>query len=460
MGFIKTLKEALKGNEAIDYTKISINKALFLLSVPMVIEMLFESSFALIDAFFVAKYVGINGIATVGLTESVITIIYSLAWGISTAATAIISRKIGEKNPEGASKALLQIINICLLLGVVLGFFGFIYSKEILKLMGASDEIIHDGLSYTQVTFISSPIIILLFGIGGALRGAGNASKAMQAMMIANIINIFLDFLFVPVLNLGVAGAAYATLIGRTVGVFIQISAFFNGKSVLKLKLKEWLIDLKLVYEVIKISAGAAGQFIIQSASWVFLIRILAGFGAETVAGYTIAIRIIVFTILPSWGLANAASTLVGQNLGANQPGRAASSAWRAGIFNMVFLGFVAILFYITSSTLVSYFSTDTKVLEVAVSCLKIICVGYIFFGFGMVMMQAINGTGDTITPTIINFICFWIIEIPLAYFMSITLDFKQEGVFWAIVISETILAIMAIIYFRTGRWKANKLSF
>jgi putative MATE family efflux protein len=460
MKYLKLILKALRGQENLDYTAISINKALLLLAVPMVIEMSFESLFAVIDAFFVAKYVGVNGMATVGLTESVLTIIYSLAWGISTAATAIIARKVGEKNPEDASKSLMQIINISGFLGVVIAILGYVYAADILRLMGGSEELIKEGLGYTQISFISSPIIILLFSIGGALRGAGNAILAMNAMIIANLINIVLDTIFIPIMGMGVEGAALATITGRSVGLIIQLSAFFSSTYNLKLNIKKWFADWNLIGEILKISAGGAGQFIIQSASWVFLIRILSDFGAEVVAGYTIAIRIIVFTILPSWGLANAAATLVGQNLGAKLPERAAASAWRAGFFNMAFLGLVAVFFFVFATPIVSIFSENTVVLNTGVECLKILCAGYIFFGFGMVMSQAINGSGDTITPTVINIICFWLMEIPLAYYFAKTLGYNQTGVFWAIVISESFLALLGILYFKTGRWKNNKISF
>ncbi|MGE5355834.1 MAG: MATE family efflux transporter [Deltaproteobacteria bacterium] len=456
---IELIKLALKGDESTDYTGININKALILLSIPMVIEMIFESLFALADAFFVARYVGINGMATVGLTESVLTIIYSLAWGISIAATAIIARKIGEKKPGEASAALMQIINISIAFGILIAFFGYIYSEDILRLMGATEDVIKQGAGYTKIQFLSSPVIILLFSLGGALRGAGNASKAMNVMIIANIINIVLDFVFVPVLKLGVEGAAVATLIGRGTGVVLQLIYIFSHKHKLNIEFRTWHIDFPHIWEILKIASGGAGQFIIQSASWVFLIRILSDFGSEVVAGYTIAIRIIVFTILPSWGLANSASALVGQNLGAGYPDRASVSAWRAGYFNMVFLGLVAIFFYAYAEPIVSLFNDDQKALETAVLCLQILCAGYVFFGFGMVMTQAINGSGDTFTPTVINIICFWIIEIPLAYYMAITLGLKEKGVFWAIVISESILAILAMIYFWLGRWKTNKIN-
>jgi putative MATE family efflux protein len=460
MKYLKLILKALKGDENMDYTSISINKALLLLAVPMVVEMSFESLFALVDAFFVAKYVGTNGMATVGLTESVLTIIYSLAWGISTAATAIVARKIGEKNPQDASKSLMQIINISAGIGVILGAFGYFYSGEILKLMGGSDELIKEGIGYTQIQFLSAPIIMLLFSLGGALRGAGNASLAMKAMIIANVINMVLDFILIPIMGMGVEAAAIATITGRSVGVAIQLSAFFANNINLKLTFKKWFADWRLIFEILKISAGSAGQFIIQSASWVFLIRILSDFGSEVVAGYTIAIRIIVFTILPSWGLANAAATLVGQNLGAKQPERAAKSAWRAAFFNMGFLGIVAILFFIFARPLVMLFDENPVVMETGVECLQILCAGYIFFGFGMVMSQAINGSGDTKTPTVLNIIGFWVLQIPIAYILAVKLDWKQTGVFWAVVISESILAILAILYFKTGRWKKNTIDF
>ncbi|MEZ4908815.1 MAG: MATE family efflux transporter [Saprospiraceae bacterium] len=458
--FLQFIKLAIKSDESTDYTSIGINKALLLLSIPMVIEMSFESLFALADAFFVSKYVGINGMATIGLTESVLTIIYSIAWGISIASTAIIARKIGEKKPEDASKSLMQIINISLFIGIILSITGFIFAKDILTLMGASDELISEGINYAKIQFLSSPIIILLFSLGGALRGSGNASKAMNIMIIANVINIFLDFVFIVLLKFGIQGAAIATFTGRTIGVILQFIYFISGRHNIKLKIKKWHIEIKHCINIIKIASGGAGQFIIQSASWVFLIRILSEFGAEVVAGYTIAIRLIVFTILPSWGLANAASTLVGQNLGAGKPERAATSAWRSGYFNMIFLGAVAIFYFIYAKPLVNIFNENEVAMHTAIVCIKILCTGYIFFGFGMVMAQAINGAGDTFTPTLINFISFWLIEIPLAYYLAKYLNMKENGVFWAIVISESIMAVMVMIYFKAGRWKKTKLGY
>ncbi len=448
------LKESLNGDENKDFTSISINQAIFLLSIPMIIEMIFESLFALVDAFFVAKFVGISGIATVGLTESVLTLIYSLAWGFSTAATALISRRIGEKNPLAAGNALAQVILISIVLGLIIAIFGFMYSEKILELMGADAKVIEDGIWYTKIQFISSPIIILIFTLGGALRGAGSASVAMKAMIIANLINIFADFILIPILGFGVEGAAIATITGRSIGVIYQLYMLLNGNMELKLTKKALIPDFTLIKSIILVASGGAGQFLIQSASWVFLTRILSQFGSEVVAGYTIAIRIIVFTILPSWGMANASATLVGQNLGANKPDRAETSAWRASFLNMIFLSLIAILFFVFSKDMVLVFTDSPKVIETASGCLKILSLGYVFFGFGMVMSQAINGAGDTLTPTILNLICFWAIEIPLAYYLANYIKMGYDGVFYSIIISESLLAVFAIIYFKTGRWK------
>ena len=450
----KLIKESLSGDEQRDYTKISINAAIVLLSVPMVIEMFFEALFALVDAFFVAKYVGIEGVATVGLTESVLTLIYSLAWGLSAAATAIIARRIGEKNNEAASLSVAQIMLVSISIGLVIAVFGYIYSTEILVLMGASEKVISEGIWYTRISFLSSPIIILLFTLSGALRGSGSASMAMKAVIIANIINIALDFLFLPIMHMGVEGAALATMTGRTIGIGIQLWALIGDTGKVKLYLKQFLPNKELIFNIIKVASGAAGQFLIQSASWVFLVRIISIYGSEVVAGYTIALRIIVFTILPSWGMANSAATLVGQNLGAKQPERAAQSAWTISFLNMGFLFLIMLIFFGFAETFILFFDNNAVVIETGANCLKILAAGYVFFGIGMVITQAINGAGDTFTPTLFNLICFWGIEIPLAYYLAQSLDMKQNGVFLSIIIAESILAVMAIIYFKRGRWK------
>lgn len=463
----KTLRlfaEAFRGHER-DYTSISVNKAIFLLSVPMVVEMIGESLFALVDAFFVSKYIGVDALATVALTESVLSIIYSIAIGLSAAATAMVARRIGEKNHAQAGLVVSQIILISIVFSVIIGVLGFVFAPQILGLMGAEAAVIESGSGFTRVVFLSSPAIILLWTLGGALRGAGDATSAMKSLLLANAINIVLDGFFIVFMHTGVIGAAYATSIGRTIGVLFQVYVLFKGNGNIKVTAAQFVPNWTVIKELLQIAAGGTGQFLIQSSSWIFLTRILASFGSPVLAGYNIAIRVIIFTILPSWGMANAAATLVGQNLGANRPDRAESSVWRTSFYNMIFMGLVAILFFIFAEEAILIFnneSTNAKdlalVVATGVSCLKIICLGYLAFAYGMVISQSLNGAGDTRTPTIINLICFWAIEIPLAYFLAKTLNWGPDGVFWAIAISESILAVIAIFVFRKGRWKTMKL--
>ncbi|AFK02480.1 MATE efflux family protein [Emticicia oligotrophica DSM 17448] len=449
--------QALRGEEQ-NYTDVSINRAIFLLSVPMIFEMVGESLFAVVDAFFVARYVGTEGVATVGLTESVLTLIYSVAIGLSSAATAIVARRVGEGNKTEAGLAVAQVILISLLLGLSVGITGFIFAEDILRLMGGNEHLIEKGSSFTQIIFASSPSIVLLYTLSGALRGAGDASTAMRSILLANFINIFMDFLLIPIMGLGVEGAAIATSVGRTIGVLYQLYALFGGNGNIQILKKQFIPDKEVIKNLLSIAAGGTGQFLIQSASWIFLTRILSSFGSEVVAGYTIAIRIIIFTILPSWGMSNAAATLVGQNLGAGKPERAEQSVWRTAFYNMIFLLTVGIIFAFFAESFVGIFTTEAHVIEIGVLCLQIICLGYIFFGYGMVIGQSLNGAGDTLSPTIMNFVCFWLIEIPLAYFLAKTLNWGPNGVFWSIAISESILAIVAIFVFRRGRWKRMKV--
>jgi putative MATE family efflux protein len=453
---LDTFWAAFKGDEH-DFTKGSINLAIFMLAVPAVLEMSLEAFFAIADVAFVSR-VGTQAVATVGLTESVLTIVYSIAWGFSTAASAIVSRRIGEQNAEAASHAAGQVILISLALAAIIGIPGFIFAEDILRVMGADDSLIAHGLNYTRIMFASSPAIILLYTLSGVLRGAGNGSYAMRSLGIANGTNILLDPFFIfgllsfPIL--GVVGAAVATSTGRTLGVLYQLRKMTDGDMAIKVETRHLLPDWKLIRQFVELASGATVQFIIQSASWIFLTRILSGFGSEVVAGYTIAIRIIIFTILPAWGLANAAAALVGQNLGAKQPERAATSAWRAAFLNMVFLLVVSIVFAIFAPQLISSLTDQPRVIEEGVLCLRIICAGYLFFAYGMVLGQAFNGAGDTLTPTIINLISFWAIEIPLAYYLAKTLNWGPQGVYWSVAISESLLALMAIAVFRRGKWK------
>ncbi|MCB0645379.1 MAG: MATE family efflux transporter [Saprospiraceae bacterium] len=453
---IDLIRESFLSEDA-DFTAMSINKAIFMLSLPMVIEMFFEALFALADAFFVARYVGVNGVATVGLTESVMTIVYSLAWGLSSAATAIVARRTGEKNIDAASHATGQVILVSLAIGIILGLPAFFGAQYILGWMGGDEELIASGSWYAKLQFLSSPIAILLFSLSGALRGAGKAITAMKAVIIANIINIALDFTFVALWHWGVEGAAMATIIGRTFGVLYQLYYLLGFKD-LGNKLASLMPDKQVILSIIKIASGSAGQFLIQSASWIFLVTILAFYGSEVIAGYTIAIRVIIFAILPSWGLANAGATLLGQNMGANQIQKGISTVWKIAIINAAFMGFIAILFYAFSTQIIVLFESKPYVVAVGKGCLEIMSMGYIFFGIGMVIVQAINGAGDTAVPTIFNLICYWLIQIPLSYFMAKNLGMDYKGVFYSIIISETIWTILGAWYFRTGRWQKTQV--
>ncbi|MEZ5056378.1 MAG: MATE family efflux transporter [Saprospiraceae bacterium] len=453
---MKLFWEAIKGEER-DYTTISLKQAIFLLSVPMMLEMAGESLFALIDTFFVAQ-IGSDAVATIGFTETVMTLIYSMAIGLASAGTAMVARRIGEKNQEDANIAAFQVILLGVTIAISLGVLGFIYAEDILRLIGASEQVISTGIGYTRIMFATNIVIVLLFLLNGVFRGAGNASIAMWSLWIANGINIFLDPCFIfglgPFPELGVEGAAVATSIGRGLGVVFQLYVLFFGTGKLRILGRHIRINFDMIKRLIRVSIGGTFQFIIASASWIFLMRIVAKFGSEVVAGYVIAIRLLIFTLLPSWGIANAAATLVGQNLGAGQPERAEQSAWQTAKYNMIFLLIVSIIYSIFAPSLIGIFSNETAVLESGILSLRIISAGYIFFAYGMVLGQAFNGAGDTFTPTLLNFIAFWILEIPLAYALSSYFDWGPTGVYVAVAFSESILAILCIYVFRMGRWK------
>lgn len=458
--FFDLFLQALKGEEH-EYTSGSINRAIFLLSVPMILEMVMESLFAVVDIFFVSK-VNTDAVATVGLTESVLTLVYSVAIGLSTAATAIVSRRIGEKQHAEAGHAAAQVILVSVVLGITIGLGGFFGAETILRAMGGSENLIASGSNFTRIIFASSPAIILLYTLSGVLRGGGDAAVAMRSLWIANGVNMLLCPLFIfgwgPVPAFGVAGSAMATTIGRSLGVLYQLYALTKGNGVVKVLSSQLKADFTIIRNLISVSAGGTGQFLIASASWVFLTRILSDFGPQIVAGYTIAIRVIVFTILPSWGMANAAATLVGQNLGANKPERAETSVWRAAFFNFVFLAVVAVIFFVFSANIISWFNDDPTTVATGVNCLRIICFGYLFFAYGMVISQSFNGAGDTLTPTLMNLVCFWAIEIPLAYFLAKYLDLGPNGVYISVAFSESMLAVVGILLFRRGKWKTKKV--
>ena len=458
--FFRNFRLALSGDEK-DFISGDINRAIFLLSVPMVLEMAMESLFAIVDIFFVSK-VSIDAAATVGMTESVMTLVYSLAWGLSTGASAYIARRIGENKPEDAGRAAAQTVLISVFLSLIIGITGAVFAEDLLRLMGGDPELISKGTNFTRIMFAGNVVIMLLFSLGGVLRGAGDASTAMRSLWLANGINIILDPILIfglgPFPELGVTGAAIATTTGRGVGVLYQLYMLQKGGGNVGLKASYFKIDWEIIRQIVSISAGSTVQFMIGSASWIFLMRIISIFGSSVVAGYTIAIRIIIFTIMPSWGMANAAGTLVGQNLGANQPERAEKSAWTAAYLNVGFLILVGIFFFFFADNFVAFFNADPKVVATGVECLKIFCFGYLFFGFGMVLSQAFNGAGDILTPTIVNIICFWAIEIPLAYVLAISFDWGPRGCYWSVAISESLLAIIFIVLFRKGKWKTVKI--
>ena len=449
--FYRAIRLSLSGQEQ-DYTTGSIPKAVFLLAVPMILELSLESVFALVDMFFVGK-LGESAIATVGLTESVITIVYSIAIGLSTAATAIVARRTGEKNPEGAAHAGAQAINISLIATVFLSLAGAIFAPEILGLMGGSEEVVRDGAIFTRIMFGGSLAIILLFVINGIFRGAGDAAMAMKSLWLASAINIVLCPVFIHFW--GLKGAAIATVIGRSSGVLYQCYHLFKGSGILKMHSHHFSFDNKLIRSLISIGWPATFQFIIASGSWIVLARLVAETGGTTAsAGYQIAIRNVVFFILPAWGLSNAASTLVGQNLGAKQLERAETSVMLTAKYNAIFMSFVMLLFLFFSTPIISMFSKDPEVIAYGARALQIIGSAYIFYGIGMVMTQALNGAGDTKTPTLINFVCFWLIQIPLAYLLAKGFNMQSTGAFIAIPAAETLIAVVAWICFKRGKWK------
>ena len=454
------LKDALRGKEY-DYTQGSLSTAIFLLAIPMVFEMVMESVFALVDIYFVSQ-VSTNAVATIGLTESVVSLIYAVAVGISMAATAVIARRIGEGDQEGAKNAATQVIYLGLGVSIVFSLVGIYFAKEILGLMKASPDLIEEGYQYTQILIGGNTTIVLLFLINAIFRGAGNASYAMWVLIFSNALNIILDPLFIfgigPFPELGVKGAAVATTIGRGSAVILQLLLLWLGKSRVQLALRHLKLQLAIVSNLVRISWGGIGQFLIGTSSWVFLMRIMSEFGSEVLAGYTIAIRIVIFCLMPAWGLSNAAATLVGQNLGANAPDRAAKAVWQTGKYNALFMGTLSILFLVWSKPIVSIFSPVEEVINTGSLCLRVFALGYVFYAFGMVLIQSFNGAGDTKTPTYINFVCFWMFQLPLAYFTALYLERGPVGVMISIVLAEILLTLISAYYFRLGKWKTIKV--
>lgn len=458
--YLNDIIEAVSGTEQ-DFTEGKLSRAIFLLSIPAVLEMIMESVFVIVDIYFVSK-LGSGAVATVGITESMITIVYAISLGLATATTSLVSRRIGEKNPEGASRTAVQAIITGITVSVLIGIPGAFYAKDLLRLMGASPEITEHMSGYTRIMLGGNMVIMLLFIINAIFRSAGDAAVAMRVLWAGNIINIILDpcliFGWGPFPELGVKGAAIATTTGRGIAVLYQFYLLFFGQKRIRVSPGHFSINLKIIGRLIKLSFGSIGQNLISTSSWIALVRIISVFGSEIVAGYTIAIRIVGFTLLPSWGISNAASTLVGQNLGAKKPERAERAVMITGWINMILLGIVGIVLVSMPGHFIRLFIHEPVVLKAGIECLRIVSIGFISYGLGMVLVNSFNGAGDTSTPLKINVFAFWMIEIPLAYILSIKLGMKEQGVFTAIVVAETVMTITAWLVFRKGKWKLKEV--
>jgi putative MATE family efflux protein len=458
--FGKLFWEALSGTEQ-DYTSGSIRKAIFLLAIPMIFETIWESFFAIADIYFVSS-LGSEAIATVGITESLMSIIYAIAMGLSMSAAAMVSRRIGEKEHAKASRVAAQAILLGLFASFIIAIPGYFYSSEIMQLMGAEAKIIDELSVYTSIMLLGNGVIIMLFIINAIFRSAGSPSISMIVLMIANILNIILDPILIfgwgPIPAMGISGAAIATNTGRGIAVLIQFYLLFSSKSNIQLKMKDFIPDFGRLFKLFKLSLGGIGQLLIATTSWVGLVRIIAEFGSDAVAGYTIGIRILIFALMPFWGLANAAATLVGQNLGAKKSMRAEQSVWFAVKYSFGIAILVGIAFALIPEYWVNLLTQDSSVIPYAAECLRTIAFGFVFYCIGMVFISSINGAGDTTTPTLINLFCFWLFEIPLAYVLAVGFDFQESGVFWSIVIAETLITCVALIIFKRGKWKLREV--
>ncbi len=459
-GTLSAIREAIRGSQT-DYTRGPVGRSILLLSIPMVLEMLMESVFAVVDVFFVAK-LGADAIATVGLTESMLTIIYTMALGLSIGATAMVARRIGEQDADGAALASVQVIALGIIVALLLGIVGFVFAPRLLALMGATPSVIAVGSNYTRVALGGNLSVMLLFLINAIFRGAGDAAIAMRVLWLANIINIILCPCFIfglgPFPELGVAGAAVATTIGRATGALFAFSRLIRSGGRIRLTRRHLRFEPAIMASLVRLSASATLQVFIGMASWIGLVRIISGFGSAALAGYTIGMRVILFALLPSWGMSNAAATMVGQALGARKPERAERAVWKAGFYNMCFLGVVGLLFVLFAGPIVRLFTADPAVLPYGIDCLRIVACGFLFYAYGMVITQSFNGAGDTFTPTLINLFIFWLWEIPLAYALAIPFGFGPRGAFFAITIAFSTFAVISILIFRRGRWKTRKI--
>jgi len=458
--FWSSLREALRGSHQ-DFTAGNLNRAIFLLAVPMVLEMALESLFAVVDILWVGR-LGANAIATVGLTESMLSLVFAIGLGLSLSTTAMVARRIGEKDAPGAAVSAVQAIALGITVSIVIGVPCLIFAPKLLAIVGGSPEIVAVGANYTRIVLGGSGVVLLLFLNNAIFRGAGDAAIAMRLLWVSNIINLVLDpcliFGLGPFPRMGVTGAALSTLSGRSIGVLYQFYRLMRGTERIRVFSHQLRVNVGVMLRLMRVSLTGILQFAIAHTSWIALVRIVSTFGAVALAGYTIAIRIVIFVLLPSWGLSNAAATLVGQNLGAKEPARAEKSVWRTGFYNMLFLGTIGVFFAIFAGPVVRLFTSDPVVQRVGASCLRILSYGNIGYAYGMVMLQAFNGAGDTITPTIVNFFGFWVLEIPLAYALAVPAKMHSNGVFLSIVVAECAIAGAGILLFRRGRWKVQQI--
>jgi putative MATE family efflux protein len=459
-GLWSSIREALRGSHQ-DYTTGNLNRAILLLAIPMVLEMVLESLFAVVDVLWVGR-LGANAVATVGLTESLLALVFSIGIGLSMSTTAMVARRIGEKDPVDAAIAGTQAIFLGLLISLAIGIPAFVFAPQLLRLMGASPEIVATGSGYARIALGGCGAIVMLFLNNAIFRGAGDAAIAMRLLWVSNILNLILDpcliFGLGPFPRLGVTGAALATFSGRSIGVLYQFYRLMKGSERIRIPPSLLRLNPRVMWRLIRVSLTGILQFAIANTSWIALVRIVSVFGAAALAGYTIAIRIVIFVILPSWGLSNAAATLVGQNLGAGHPQRAEQAVWRTGLYNMLFLGIIGVVFIFSATPLVRLFTHDPAVVPLAASALRILSYGNIAYAYGMVMLQSFNGAGDTVTPTIVNFFGFWLLEIPLAWWLALHQGLRSTGVFLSIVIAQAAVAVAGILLFRRGKWKRQKI--
>jgi putative MATE family efflux protein len=455
-GIWASLREAVMGSSQ-DFTEGNISRAIVLLAVPMVLEMCMESLFGVVDVFWVSR-LGADAVATVGLTETALVLVFVIAMGLSIGATALVARRMGEKDEQAAGLVAVQAIIIGLVVSATVAIFGYFFAPNLLHIMGGSASVVKLGSGYTRMIFSGSATIFLLFLINAVFRGAGDAAIAMRVLWLANIVNICLNpcliFGLGPFPRLGVTGSAVGTTIGRGIGVLLQLWVLTSGRGRLAVHASQLRVDLLVLWRLIRLSLNAMFQYLVQMASWIGMVRIIASFGSDATAAYTVAFKVIIFAILPSWGMSNAAATLVGQNLGAGKPGRAESSVWRTSLYNMLFLGIIGVLFIVFARQIIGIFTSDPAVAPLAVSALRLFSCGNISYSYGMVITAAFNGAGDTATPTALNLVCFWLCQIPLAWALAFHTGLGPNGVYVAVVISDSLLAALGILLFRRGKWK------